>query len=166
MNIFGNKYINILTWGGLGDALLATLAIRALKREKAKMKIRVFALKRHINIYLNNSYIDILKEASFWNASCAYVSYYLGFLSFKSMDYSFTKPSRNYKQNITHVIGEVLDSNISLETKLDVFLSAEEHNRGKELLQGIDEKKIVIGPYTTSLQNKLWFKDHWEELIK
>ncbi|MEL7006363.1 MAG: glycosyltransferase family 9 protein [Bacteroidota bacterium] len=165
MDLLGLKYVNIVSWGGMGDALLSTASFKAIKEKYPDKKIRVFYLKRHRDIFLNNPYIDSLVEASFKGAPMSWVLNYFGLIDIKSINYSFTKPSRNYDKSIISVIGEMLDVESKPED-LSLYLTEEEKQAGKDILREVMGKVIAIAPYTISSENKLWVHSYWEELIE
>ena len=57
--------IRIVSWGGIGDALLTTPLFRAIKEQSPSSRLIVYALSYgHYEIFLNNPYIDKLKKSS------------------------------------------------------------------------------------------------------
>ena len=165
MGVFKDKYINIMTWGGLGDALLATPSFKALKEQYSHKKIRVFYLARHKDIYVNNPHIDILQEASFRGSPWSWIKFYFGFLKINTFDYSFTKPTKNYDKSIISVVADVLETEVDDGVNMEIYLSEDEKQRGIDLLKKFQTKIIIIAPHTTSSENKLWFHENWLELI-
>ncbi|CAN5472410.1 glycosyltransferase family 9 protein [soil metagenome] len=159
-----NKSINIITWGGLGDALLATPAIKALKKNNPAKKIKVFYLKRHRDIFLNNPYIDVLKEASFLSAPVEWILAYFNLIEFKSFNYSYLSPAKNYSKSIVEVIAEMLDVELD-DTQMDLFLTDDEINGGREQIAAY-ANPITINPYAVCSKHKEWSTEKWEKLIE
>ena len=51
----------IRTWGGLGDVLLTTPALRALKQQQPRRRVKVFCASRgHFELLQRNPYVDAL----------------------------------------------------------------------------------------------------------
>ena len=60
------KLIRIATWGGLGDALLLTPALRALKREHPNCKIKLACTSKSFrDLFKNNPHVDVLTASRF-----------------------------------------------------------------------------------------------------
>ena len=157
------KTINLITWGGKGDALLAVPAIRALKQKHPTKKLRLFALKRHLDIFINNPHIDILKEASFRNSPVEWILFYLKLIDIQSLDYS-PNPIRYHSKSIIEIIGDLLNVDIKDKT-MSLFLTEAEQKRGADRLLSIPNA-ITFNPNGLFTKNKEWFIENWEELIR
>jgi ADP-heptose:LPS heptosyltransferase len=158
------RSIDIITWGGIGDALLLTPTLKALKEKEPDRKIKVFYLKRHKDIFSNNPYIDSLKEVSFRSSPVDWLLNHLHLTEYKSPDYSALYPTLNYSKNLTEVIAEIFSVEL-VDKQMDVFLKDSELKAGADLLAGYG-KTITINPYAVCSRNKEWQNEKWEELIR
>lgn len=157
------KSINLITWGGLGDALLATPALKALKEKYPEKKIRVFAHKRHFEILRNNPYIDSLLGTSFKSAPVYWLLSRLALIKIKSLNYSFSYPAENESRKAAEIIGDLLGV-VLKDKRMNMYLTDGELLRGKIAISGFNNP-IVINPNAVCFTYKEWSYEKWEELI-
>ncbi|MBL0743062.1 glycosyltransferase family 9 protein [Chryseolinea lacunae] len=158
------KNINLITWGGLGDALLATPALKALKETYPHSVVTVYHQRWHRDILLNNPYIDKLREASFWKYPLAWLAFKLGIRTLESLNYSYTLPKEPGATKMSDVIAEGLGLTLT-DTQVQLFLTEREDSEGKEAIASF-KKPIAVCPSTVSFKNKQWILERWEDLIK
>src|SRR5688572_5799198 len=87
--------INILTYGGLGDTVLLTPSLKALRQQHPAAKINVFCLQaKHKEILKHNPYVDTISDARFWSAPLKWIRFRLGTLRILTYDYMWVHPTR------------------------------------------------------------------------
>ena len=157
------KDINILTWGGLGDALLATPAIKALKQKYPERRLNVFCLNRHRDIFLKNPYVDAVKGVTFRSSPLAWILTHINRLELKSINYSFLDPLINYSKNIIEIIAEILEVELT-DKQMQLFLTDQEIKAG-ELVVSNYKIPVTINPSAACSEHKIWPYEKWEQII-
>ncbi len=151
------KLIGIRTWGGIGDGLLVTPALKALKQKYPNSEIRVVCNDNHKEIFENNPSIDFLSVSPDESAIKDVKQIY-------ETNYGKLKPSINYKKHATEIIADLLEVQLK-NKKLQVFLTEKEEEKAKKILS---KYKNPITMHITSKcsKNQEWFVDRWEKLAK
>src|SRR5579859_5407134 len=160
------KVFRIFSCGGLGDILLGTPILSALKRENPGCKIILFCfMKRDLDVFRNNPHVDVLGHRSFITNPLLYTLYYYRRgRKFNALTYDQYFPSFVYRKSVTHIMadkfGVTLDS-----PRLEVYLTEKEKEWGRKRVAGI---KNPVAIHVTSLcsKNQSWPLRNWEELIR
>jgi ADP-heptose:LPS heptosyltransferase len=165
--------IKIVTWGGFGDILLLTPALRALKQVRPGITVKVFCQRpRHYELLKHNPNIDVLKLARLQSAplEMGYLWVRRTFLKKREWD-GFVVASWGafgpLSYNVGHaseILGEVIGVPIK-DRKLEVFLTKKEDQNGRKFMSQY-ALPVVIHTTSRSSPNKSWPRGHWDELIR
>jgi ADP-heptose:LPS heptosyltransferase len=153
--------IRVLAWGGIGDILLLTPAIRALKTQRSHSRITVYCTnRRDMEIFRHNPYVHAVKKLSWIHR----ILHHAKVQQIQMADYARIYPSLCSDRHASDLIGEMLG--ISLPDKrIDIYLSAAEKQEACQTLAGLREP-VAIQVTGTCSKNKDWSLDRWEELIR
>lgn len=152
------KVIGIKTWGGIGDGILITPALKALKQKYPDSEIRVTCNKNHEDILVNNPYIDFLSVSP---DDSAIKNVELDFLF--DTNYGQLKPSLNFDKHASEIIGDMVGVNVKSK-QLDIFLSEKAETKAKVLLSKY-KNPIVMHISSKCSKNQEWDLDNWEKLV-
>ena len=156
--------LRIIAWGGLGDILLSTPTIRALKEENPKRKIIIFCpMKVDFEVYRNNPYIDELRSTKFLYNFFYYILYLGKFTKFYRFNYGMLSPAKFYHKNAIEIIAEMADVRLK-EKKMQVFLTESEKSFGKKIM-GQFKNPVIIHVTSRTSKNQHWPLSYWKELI-
>ena len=158
------RTIRIISWGGLGDAVLLTPTLKALKEKYPGRKTEILCLERHKPIFLNNPHIDSLIDTSFRRHPFHWVMRQIGLMQYNTPDYSRTNPSISYSKGIIEVIAEIFGVTL-VDKKVQLFLTDSELASGQEIISAY-ERPVTFNPYAVCSKNKEWDTSKWEELIR
>jgi ADP-heptose:LPS heptosyltransferase len=153
----------IITWGGIGDVLLITPSIRALKQREPGCKIHVYCMsKSHKEVLINNKYIDRLLYVGPLGAI-----YHLLIPSIKSKfrwpNYGMLSPSLFYRENASAVIGEMLGIKVD-DSRPDCFLTEAEERVARKIVSAYSNP-VALHATAKSSPNKNWPAENWEKLV-
>lgn len=158
------KIVRIITWGGLGDGLLVTPALRALKVRQQR-KIHVFcANRRHLEIFKNNPHIDRLRIWSNWMHPIASLKYWLRPERYIYTSYGAYRPSLTIEKHAAEIIADMLDVRLDSE-KPEIFLSPEEDAYGAKTMAQY-RLPFVIHTTAHNAKNKSWPLQNWQGLVR
>lgn len=156
--------IRIIAWGGLGDVLLSTPAIRALKEQDPNRKIIVFCPgEKYREIYKHNPYIDQLRSMRWITNLHHYFIYATKPHRFLTLNYGKLSPTKYYSVNARDIIAEMAEVTLS-ERKMQVFLTEQEENYGQEVM-GRFRTPVIIHVTSVSSENQHWPLHYWAGLI-
>lgn len=164
-NAMKRKKIRLLPTGGLGDILLGTPSIKALKQKYPQSRIIVFYRnKNESEIFQHNPYVDDLRPATFWANPIEYSLWYFKKIELTLFHYPALSPSLNYNKNSTEIIAEMLG--VELQDKnLQVYLTQKEDNKAVNELSRY-KKPVIIHVTSNCSKNQNWPVENWERLIK
>lgn len=155
--------VRIIPGGGLGDILLFTPVLKALKEKDRRTRTIVYANRKNKEIFVNNPYVDRLTMLSFWHDPLALLRWLLRRKQFINPRYDHLSPSLSYKKPASEIIAEFFD--VRLEDKqVQVFLTRQEEEEARKRMAQF-RNPIILQSSTRSSQNKLWPMDHWERLV-
>ncbi len=151
--------IGIETWGGIGDGLLVTPSISALKHKYPNSEINIVCNKDQEQIFENNLNISSLSVNPDNSA-------FEGYKKSKifNTNYGKLEPSINYKKHASEIIADLLHVKLK-NKKLDVFLTKEDENFAKKKLLKYTNP-IIIHISSRCSKNQEWPLERWEELVK
>jgi ADP-heptose:LPS heptosyltransferase len=159
-----NKKILVSSWGGLGDVLLSTPAIAALRKKYPEHRIIIFCRGySHMEVYRNNPDIDELKPATFFVLLRLYAMRALGIGKVYIPEYGRIIPSVYYRKCASEIIGEMMKVRPE-NKKLLMYLTEEEDREGRQLLASYRNPVILHISSLTSANNE-WFPEKWESLV-
>src|SRR5215216_3814790 len=159
------KVFQIVSWGGIGDAILTTPSFRAIKERHQDCKIIVYCgAKSHWDVFANNPYIDSLRLAKLTSAPLQFIKFHLNKGRFYMPQYGMFNLSFHYIGKAVDVVAEMFF--IKLKDKsMKIYLTEREAAWAKDFLK--DHPNAVtmhISPYCSA--NKSWPTDRWTELVK
>lgn len=154
------KQYNIISWGGLGDALLVTPVFRQLKHDFPECKINVFAIRKdHKELFKGNPNIDILTD-SFFKRKKFYKNDKVIIPAYGSL-----LPGVSFKKPASSIISECF-FDIQLDNLLpEIYLTEKESAQAEKFLSQY-ETPVIINPTSRSSANHEWEINKWEELVK
>jgi ADP-heptose:LPS heptosyltransferase len=157
--------VGIVSWGGIGDALLTTPLFRAIKEQLPGSRIIVYALSfKHYDVFLNNPYIDKLRKPG--RLTAAEVSF-LNKVKPKKLfypAYGNLRPSLFYSKHAAEIIAEMFGVTLG-DRQVTVYLTREEEQIGKRLVSQYP-MPVAIHVAGACSRNKSWPISHWTELVR
>jgi ADP-heptose:LPS heptosyltransferase len=150
------EIIYLETWGGLGDCLLMTPAIKSLKIHNIQKQLKVFCVtEEHYQILLNNPYIDAFIEKEEYEENES---------KFIFAAYGNLLPSLIFNKKASSIICDLLKTP-DIADNLVLNLSLEEFNFGRSILSKY-KNPICINPSSFCSQNQEWSIEKWEQLSR
>lgn len=161
----GPAPLRIASWGGIGDALLATPAFRALKERAPDRRLIVYcAQPSHVEIYRHNPYIDVLRPPGPRSRVERFVLTRVRRVPVREPAYGLLRPTLFYTRHAVHIIGEMLGVAITHE-RLIVRLTDDEERAARALLAPY-AIPIVIHVTSHFSANQHWPPEHWAALVE
>lgn len=178
-----SKKIIVTTRGGIGDVLLCTPALRAVKECNRDRKLIVYCLnKAHRDVLLNNPYIDsvrLIPPLYLWRYPYHLFCYLFnkrwneGYmfnpdrLKHYRLTFQHIPLSWVYEKSAKEVIPEIFaDLNVKLNYKnIELFFTRKEEDIARRKLAPY-RNVVLIHVYSTTSQNHLWQTEKWESLVK
>jgi len=162
------KTYRIISFGGIGDALLTTPVFKALKERDPACIIKVYCVnKKHLSIYRYNPHIDRLAAASFWKQPVQTARYFLNPAyarkKYFNNEYGRCAPSKSYETHASRIIADMMGIEIQDET-LQVFLTPAEEKYGSEVMSAY-HNPVIIHAIAACSGNKHWTQENWEQLV-
>lgn len=158
------KQFRIISWGGIGDALLLTPAFSAIKAKYPDARLNVYyPITPHRQIFQGNPHIDSLKKFSVRSAPMGKLRHYLKQQDFSTPAYGTLYPSKFYEMSAVKIIGEMLGVDIPTP-HIELYLTDKE----------LDAAAIRLAPYPNPILmqgvsgcsgNKNWDLVHWQQLV-
>jgi ADP-heptose:LPS heptosyltransferase len=159
------KTLRIVTYGGLGDILLTTPAIKALKKKYPFSKIIIYGLSRsYMEIFENNPYVNKVRSTSFFANPIAYMLHRFRWAQFHTFHFGRLYPNIFYKKSAVDIIGDVFNVEIQ-DRKVLLFLTPAEENKAKAMLSAYNNPVILHIASMTSI-NQEWPLENWEALVE
>jgi ADP-heptose:LPS heptosyltransferase len=154
-NELNPELIWIKSWGGLGDCLLMTPAIKSLKLSRKNRELHMFCIsKLHREILDKNPYIDNFVEIDFYEENKE---------KFIEGAYGNIFPIIRENRVASEIICDMLRTP-PIGDNLEIYLSEEEIEEGILIIKEF-ESPICISPSSSS-QNQEWEIEKWETLVK
>jgi len=165
------KTHRIAAVGGIGDMLLLTPALRALKQADPASTTKVLCIARqHYEILENNPHIDYLRMASFRSAPLEYLLFALnGWITDQQQLYAIPYWAKNYNRHLgtrhaTEIMGELLGVKV-VDRRIEVFLTHDEEAAGRQAMERF-RKPVLLQTTGRSAPNKDWYLQGWLDLVK
>jgi len=162
-----HKINRVIAMGGLGDMLLSTPAIKALKLMNEKAKVIVYcASEEGRSIFRNNPYVDGVKDTSFFSDPVLYSLY-----TFKlkrrhhySIMYGRYSPTPSYDKSATEMIAEMLGVELQ-DKRIQIFLTREEEDKAAVVMARY-HNPIELHVRSLTSKNQEWAPENWNELVR
>jgi ADP-heptose:LPS heptosyltransferase len=173
--------IIVASWGGIGDAMVITPSLKALKEKYPDRKIIVYCNPNHYPVFKNNPSIDsarVLKTYKLLLQPKALISwlkfvYPNSFISaiFKNVDvkyvlttFQYIPLSWAYKKHVIEIVPEMFG--VELKSKnIEIFLAEKEDLNAIQKLAPF-KNPILMHIHSRSSVNHHWEMENWIELVK
>ena len=165
-----NRTLVLVAWGGVGDAIICTPTIRALKENFPTHKIILYCpARKQWDVFKNNPYIDSLRILNVW--SMMRYPYHLfaykfnrKLINYTLLHFQFVAPSHIYDKSIKEIAADMF--NIKLNNlNVDLFLSPEEELTAKKKIS-VYENVVIIHVHSRSSVNHHWSIEKWNQLVR
>ena len=156
------KNIGIISWGGLGDVLLMTPALRCIKKQYSKANITVFCDPFHEPILRNNPNIDRLQLSGRGVGKKELRRLFRKMDKVYRTDYAMYRPSMSNSEHATSLIGKILDVTID-NYQIELYLDEYEERMAIELVTSF--KFPVTICVNSTHNNKDWPIPKWVGLV-
>jgi len=168
-----NKEILVVTWGGIGDVLVCTPTLKAVKEKYPDFKLIVYCSRKyHPQVFKNNPYIDsvrLLKAKHMWRYPSHLYAYLFNRNRFKyyHLFFQHIPPSWIYKKTMKEIVPEIFtDLDIKLtDKKVQLFLTKAEEEKARVCISAY-KSPILMHIHSTSSSNHHWPLERWEALVK
>ncbi|MFZ6010305.1 MAG: glycosyltransferase family 9 protein [Bacteroidota bacterium] len=160
------RVFRIVTWGGLGDALIIMPSLQALKRKYPDCRVIVYCENaRQKDIFIGYPFVDKVRGTSwFWNAF-AYVHYFLKPSDFIRTEFHLALSGfLRTDKHICHIVAEEIFDVHANEFKPHIYFTAEEEQFGTSFVQNL-RKTIAIHVTSTTSKNHMWPIEKWNDLV-
>jgi ADP-heptose:LPS heptosyltransferase len=159
------RVYRIATYGGIGDSLLTTPAIRALKKRRPDCKIHVYCMaKSHKEVLANNIYIDGLHLIGTATKHVYRLLAWLNLMKIERVDTGNLAIAVFLQRHATEIMGEMLRVNID-DPRPDYFLTKEEEKEAKRVV-AMYHNPVAIHVTARCSPNKHWLTENWERLVQ
>lgn len=158
--------------GGIGDALLTSPALRALKQRFPQLRVDLLcATQVHADIFQHNPNVDRLSvlpnrdQRALWAAEFGYAAPggAMGPPDYKRVAYSVAHPTLQRK-HATELIAEMLDLSLT-DRRLEIFLTPDEEALGRRVAAE-HPRRVAIHITSLASANQHWPMASWEELVR
>jgi ADP-heptose:LPS heptosyltransferase len=170
----------IMTVGGIGDVLLLTPALRALKQAHPSCVVKVYAISpAHYDVLRHNPHINSLKlvrrgrtlqwlRSSPIDFACLWLNRLPGarfrLRPIENSGYARLCPSLLANRHATEIIGEKLGVKVT-DRRLEVYLTATEENKARDIVQRY-RNPVALHITSSCSENQNWPLDKWNDLVK
>lgn len=158
------KAYRIIIAGGLGDVLLTTPTIKALKEAAPDRKIVLYCMnERQQGIFKNNPYVDRVTNTSFFRNPISFIKYFMKWESFHTDFYAALMPAVFCDKNAKDLIAGLHHLELK-DNKVQLFLSEKEEHMAKTFLAQY-KNPILMHITSKTSKNQEWEVENWEQLI-
>lgn len=143
-------------WGGMGDALLATPALKALKQRRPDLVLRVLCKENHVEILELNPALN--------HVSTSADDPLLQGVPALTTCYGMFRPSVALQKHATAIIADMLAVGL-VDRRPDITLTRADEEKALNIVAGY-RTPISLHVSSSSLRYKDWPVDRWEELVR
>ncbi|MBL6449335.1 glycosyltransferase family 9 protein [Fulvivirga sp. 29W222] len=161
----------LVSWGGIGDAIVCTPTLRELKRQDPKRKIILYHLgPKHYSVFKHNPYIDSLRSLKTRTLMKHPVHFYKYLHKRKHREtytYLFFQPvapTHIYRKSVKNIVADIFDLKLE-DDKVEIFLTEEEERNAKERLS-LFKTPVIVHVHSRSSQNHHWELEKWNALVE
>jgi ADP-heptose:LPS heptosyltransferase len=165
------RQINIITWGGIGDVILLTPALKRLKNNEQKVLVKVLCVSQHHkDVLIHNPHVDVLSLAGFRSAPLEMLRlFYRRTIrrgpGYFHPNYGGLRPSLYYRIPAYVIIAEILGVTLSSDMRPEIFLTSAEEGRAQATLRGVNNP-VLIHTTAACSANKEWPSERWVKLVR
>jgi ADP-heptose:LPS heptosyltransferase len=156
--------IRLVSWGGIGDAVLATPAVRSLRQAHRGTRIEMHCvLPAHREVFLHNPHLDRLLLLSDRRAAVARFVARFRPRRFGVLNYGRVAPSLLYDKPAACIIGDLIETAVDDPTP-EVFLTSAEEEAARRAL-AFARCPVLIQITSRCNPNQSWAMDKWASLV-
>jgi ADP-heptose:LPS heptosyltransferase len=157
------KNVSVVSWGGLGDALLATPGFRAMKERWPELRLTVYCKSwLHYELYLHNPHIDSLRGPGIVSRARQTLAKALR-IPLIEPNYGSLHPSLIYSKSASEIIAEMFGLELK-QKDLVISLTHDEEESAKRILEHY-QIPVAIHVGADFSPNKHWPVQSWEALV-
>jgi ADP-heptose:LPS heptosyltransferase len=160
----------LISWGGVGDALVCTPTIRALKQQDPERKIILYCMKKaHLDVYRHNPHIDSLRLLH-WTSMWRYPYHLFAYIFNKKLVnytvflFQHVDPPNLYSKSIKHIVGDIFNLELDDITN-EITLTDQEEEAAKQRLAPY-KNVVIMHIHSRIAPNHLWDINNWNELVR
>jgi len=167
------KNIVVVTWGGVGDVMVCTPSLRAIKETHPNRRLIVYCLnKHHRDVLLNNPYIDGVRLVGIrymWKYPAHLYAYLFDPESLKHyfMRFQHVPLSWLYGKNVKEIVPDIfadLQVNVRHNT-VQLYFTRKEEDKARRALV-LYRNVVLMHIHSRSSANHHWPLERWEELVR
>jgi ADP-heptose:LPS heptosyltransferase len=165
------KRLIIVTWAGIGDVLLCTPTLRAVRKHYSGYKIIVYCFREdHLDILKYNPNIDSLRVLSIrqmWKYPYHLYAYLFdrSRIPYKELAFSHIPPNWYCRSSIKYIVPKIFNLELQPhEINTELFFSPEEEEKARRSLAPYHDV-ILMHIFSRSSPNHLWAEQKWAELV-
>ena len=164
--------IVVVTWGGVGDVMVCTPALRAIKEKYPCHQLIVYCLnKQHRDVLLNNPYIDSVRLVGgkyMWKYPAHLYAYLFNpkKLKYYYMFFQHIPLSWAYAKHVKDIVPEIF-GDLGLELahrEVQLFFTWAEENKARKALV-LYRNVVIMHIHSRSSANHHWPIEKWQELV-
>lgn len=161
-----SRTIRILSWGGVGDVLLTTPALAAIKKKNPSRKVIVYSKNpTHKMVLDNNPHVDGLRRPNRWAKLEVGIIRLFRLDTFYIPNYGQFLPGLFCNKKAAALIAEQIFNVETGDGKVEIYLTPQEEARAKEILAPY-RNPIVLHVIPRGSSNKMWPFGNWEALVR
>ena len=158
------KKFRIISWGGIGDALLLTPAFKSIKVQHPDAHITVYYPRSaHKQVFLHNPYVDSLKKYNLLAAPLTMLRYRFDPGAFQLPAYGTLYPSKFYRCSASEIMAEMMNVAM-LDRQIAVYLTDQECKAGASVMATY-RNPVVMQIISQCSDNKNWTANKWGKLV-
>lgn len=166
-----SKEFILRTRGGIGDVIVCTPTIRALKELHPDHKVIVYcSVEKHRDVLMHSPYIDSLRVLT--PLRMLKYPYHLFAYLFKPKLVKHTALSFQYvnfypyifNKSVKEIIAEIFSIKLQ-NTNIELFLTEKEESDAREMISKY-KNPVIMHIHSRSSMNHHWRPEHWEELVR
>ena len=168
-----NNEIILVTWGGMGDLLVCTPTIKAIREGYPRHKLIVYCCSNaHYALLQGNPHIDSVRRlhpTHFWRYPFHLLQFVFNKKSFKYYNLAFQHIPLSwiYQKNVKEIIPDIFeDLKLFLDDKkVQLLFTKKEEKWAAQLLAPI-QNPVLLHVHSRASVNHHWPEEKWERLVK
>lgn len=153
--------IHVYSWGNIGDAVLFTPALRALRKANPEARIILYFEKvTHAEVFAGNPHIDSLKRLT----RLRRVFHRLTASKIRVAPLGNVRPGILYNKHASIIMGEMIGVHVE-DTTPEIYLNCGEVSQGLQDISRLRRPCVAIHPFST-FDSKNWAPARWEQVVR